>query len=267
MPETPARPDLRTGPRHASARAASDPAPAGLELGYQPIWNRPQQAISLHCAEPALPDGSGASRPQDDIDRQVLSRVLDDVAAGGCRGAGSICVPVHFASLATAAPRAEQLRACERIPAGLSDLLVWEIIGLPETVGETTLFSVVSAIRPYGRAIFLRQALETPQFDAAAAVGIHSVGTDLRDAAGSESELLRRLHRFAERAHALGLRCHAHGLATRSLSLTALGAGFDYLAGPAIAGRSARPRGPLPYDVESLLLHPFAAAAAPGARR
>ena len=260
-PLTPAEMDM---PRTSQAPAGDAAASARLVLRYQPIWNVQQRAIGIHCAEPVPAAGQhwADGRGCGEIDRQILCQVLAD--AGGRHDVGSICLPVQFAGLATASPRNALLGACEAIPAGLRDLLVWEITGLPETVGETQLFSVVSAIQPYGRAIFLQRELEQAEFDVLAAIGIHSVGTDLRRAAGSETLCAGRLERFAERAHTLGLRCHVHGLASRSLSLTAIGAGFDYLAGPAIAGTVDMPWAVIPYDVESLLLrNVISAGAAP----
>jgi len=230
--------------------------PAEPSLAYQPIWNVRQKAISIYLGEPApLHAGANATDPEDigRADRQVLSRVLADIATAAKRqDMGSVCVPIHGATLANAGPRAELVALCATIPAELRSQLIWEIVGLPAGIWENALFSVVSTIKPYGRAIFMRRALDQTEFDVPAAVGVHSVGVDLRDVVGSETDRAGRMKVFAENAHALGLRCHVHGLATSSMSLTAIGAGFDYVAGPAISAGTKAPWGVLPYDAECL---------------
>lgn len=260
MAKMPSPDDLRTRIRHLfgppRAELRRPGGPAALSLGYQPIWNVQQKAISIYFGEPIpAEDGASAVDPEHvgRTDCQVLSRVLADIATATERqDMGSVCVPIHGATLANAGPRGELVALCDTIPAELRAQLVWEIVGLPDGIWENALFSVVSTIKPYGRAIFMRRALDQMEFDVPAAVGVHSVGIDLRDVVGSETDCAGRLKAFAESAHALGLRCHVHGLATSSMSLTAIGAGFDYVAGPAIFAGTEVPWGVLPYDTESL---------------
>jgi hypothetical protein len=278
MPETPRHDDLRTRMRRPSSTGDAavvqhdlpQKLPLGLPLRYQPIWNVQQKAISIYLGEPAAAAdvgtdvGAGADPERlGRADRELLRHALVDIdAAARHRDVGSVCVPVHYATLANARPRGELLAICDAIPADLRVLLVWEIVGAPETIWENALFPLVSTIKPYARAIFMRQALDQTDFDVPAAVGIHSVGIDLRDVVDSETRCVGRLEQFAKRAHALGLRCHIHGLTTSSMSLTAIGAGFDYVAGPAISGSTEAPWGVLPYDAESLIRHNLAAAPA-----
>jgi hypothetical protein len=240
--------------------------PPGLPLRYQPIWNVQQKAISIYFGEPAAAAEVGAGANPERLgraDRELLRHVLVDIdAAARHRDVGSVCVPVHYATLANAGSRGELLALCDTIPADLRVLLVWEIVGLPEAIWENALFPLVSTIKPYARAIFMRHALDQTDFDVPAAVGVHSVGIDLRDVVDSETDCVGRLEQFAKRAHALGLRCHIHGLVTSSMSLTAIGAGFDYVAGPAISGSIEAPWGVLPYDAESLIQHNLAGAPA-----
>jgi hypothetical protein len=240
--------------------------PRESPLRYQPIWNVQQKAISIYFGESAAPTDLGADGDPERLgcaDRELLRHALVDIAAAARhRDVGSVCVPLHYATLANAGPRGALLALCDTIPADLRVLLVWEIVAPPETIWENTLFPLVSTIKPYGRAIFMRHALDQTDFDVPAAVGVHSVGIDLRDVVDSETRCVGQLQQFAKRAHALGLRCHIHGLTTSSMSLTAIGAGFDYVAGPAICGSTEAPWGVLPYDAESLVQHNLAGAPA-----
>ena len=127
-------------------------------------------------------------------------------------------------------------------------------------ISERMLFSMVSTLRPYGRAIFLRSRLAEADFGIPAAVGVHSIGIDIAAIAEPEAEIASRLEKFAENAHRSGLRCHVHGLSTSSLSLAAVSSGFDYLAGDAIAPCADAPWGVQPFDAESLFLRRLATA-------
>lgn len=253
---TPGRtePRPRSGP--PSHAAGDPPAPA---LRYRPIWNVQQKMMNLHLCEPAAPmaghDPAAAGR----ADRHLLAQVLRDMQggmepAGPERGAASVCLPVQHTTLTDPAARAAFLAACDSVPDGLRELLVWEIVGLPEDAGERSLFSMVSTLRPHGRAVFLRSRLDRAEFGIPAAVGVHSVGPDLAEAGAPESDAVRQLERFAECAHGAGLRCHAHGLATSSVTLAAFSCGFDYLAGTAICELRATPWQVRPFDAENLFL-------------
>ena len=136
-----------------------------------------------------------------------------------------------------------------------------KIVGKLSELSEVdVLFSMVSTLRPYGRAIFLRSRLAEADFGIPAAVGVHSIGIDIAAIAEPEAEIASRLEKFAENAHRSGLRCHVHGLSTSSLSLAAVSSGFDYLAGDAIAPCADAPWGVQPFDAESLFLRRLATA-------
>ncbi len=175
-------------------------------------------------------------------------------------GAGAVCLPAHPAILSDAAARSTFVAACETIAPALRSTLLWEICGAPGDISERMLFSMVSTLRPYGRAIFLRSRLAEADFDIPAAVGVHSIGIDIGTIAEPEAEIASRLEKFAENAHRSGLRCHVHGLPSSSLSLAAVSSGFDYLAGDAIAACAAAPWGVRPFDAESLFLRRLATA-------
>lgn len=245
-----------------SSETESSPAPGtpGPRISYRPIWNVQQKAMAIYLCEPR-PDPSAASEPATGRDTRLLDRALADIdrmsrhQGDGGPGVGSVSIPVHHATLTNAASRDQFAARCAAIAPALRALLVWEITGTPEDAGERDLFAMVSALKPYGRAIFLRRNLTGTDFDIPAAVGVHSIGADLGGATESETSIAARLDKFADAAHRAGLRSHVHGLTTSSLSLAAVSSGFHYLSGDAVCASTEAPWGVLPFDAERLFLH------------
>lgn len=247
-------------PRAAAAdgpEAAPPPAP-GSRISYRPIWNVQQKAVAIYLCEPGP---ATTAEPATRRDARLLDRALADIQrmsrhqGDSGPGVGSVSIPVHHATLTNAASRDEFAARCATIAPASRALLVWEITGTPDEAGERDLFAMVSTLKPYGRAIFLRRALDGTDFDIPAAVGVHSVGTDLGGATGSEASIAARLDKFADAAHRAGLRSHVHGLTTSSLSLAAVSSGFHYLSGDAVCASTEVPWGVLPFDAERLFLH------------
>lgn len=260
-PYRPARPAAPAGASTPGSRGpvAGVAAPAA-PLRYRPIWNVRQKAIGLYLCEA---DGGGfdAASTAESTGCGLLRRMLADIDRTTRReGAGAVCIPAHPAILSDAASRGAFVAACETIAPALRGTLLWEISCAPGDISERMLFSMVSTLKPYGRAIFLRSRLAETDFGIPAAVGVHSIGIDLGAIAEPEAEIAVRLEKFADNAHRSGLRCHVHGLPTSSLSLAAVSSGFDYLAGDAIAACADAPWGVQPFDAESLFLRRLATA-------
>jgi hypothetical protein len=231
-------------------------------LSYRPIWNVQQKAMAIYLCElsPAPAGPAEAAAPGHATLGRADNRLLHRAIAGiermpPRRNVGSLSIPVHHATLTNAACRNAFAAQCGAIAPALRALLVWEIVGTPPDAGERDLFSMVSTLKPYGRAIFLRSRLAKVDFDIPAAVGVHSIGIDLGETMESETRVAARLEKFAEKAHRAGLRSHVHGLTTSSMSLAAVSSGFHYLSGDAICASAEAPWGVLPFDAERLFLH------------
>lgn len=250
-----------------------DDAPADAWFRYWPLWSFQQKALGIYSCQMMIQHGADSvpaesALPHEpdlallgQLDRAVLRRaVLDLETAAQMQMASAVCVPVHFNALASASPRRAFISLCNSISPKIRPMLIWEIVDVPVGLWENSIFPIVSMLRPFGRAIFIRRAIDELDFEVLGAVGLHSVGLDLRCPAGSEAQLLPLLNRFAERAHRAGLRCHVHGLTTSSLCLLAISAGFDYVSGPGVCESTEIPWGILPFDAEKLFLTKFASS-------
>lgn len=256
-----------------AAERCPDDVPADAWFRYWPIWSFQQKALGIYFCQMMVKHGSDSMpaetallREPDltllgQLDRTVLRRAVVDLeAAAQMQMASAVCVPVHFSALASAATRREFMSFCNSISPKIRSMLVWEIVDVPAGLWENSIFSIVSMLKPFSRAIFIRRAIDESDFGVLGAVGLHSVGLDLRCLANTETQILPLLNRFADRAHRSGLRCHVHGLTTSSLCLLAISAGFDYVSGPEVCESTETPWGILPFDAERLFLRKFASS-------
>lgn len=241
-------------------------APGAPLLRFQPIWSVHQKAVGTYLCELVAPgdDGPFAAALAGDtepallarLDRLILRLSLAAIdAAASTEISGAICIPVHYRALADTGLRQEFAALCAAITPEARSLVVWEMVGVPDGTLENPLYSMASIVKPHGRSLFIRCDLDSSDFEISAAIGVHSIGVDLRDTGMSETGVLQLLSKFAEQAHGVGLRCHAHGLRTSSLGLAAIANGFDYVSGAAVSDHTEMPWGILPYDAESLFLH------------
>jgi hypothetical protein len=87
--------------------------------------------------------------------------------------------------------------------------------------------------------------------------GVHAVGVDLGALSASESQVFEMLEQFAAKASHHGLKCYAHGLASMSLITAAVCAGYDHLAGQAIAKPVDSLQGIRPISIQTMYLKRF----------
>jgi len=211
----------------------------GLKCGSRVLYG---DSLLPPDAEPAV---VGA------LDRLVLRKAVEDVhTLVEERRRNVVVVPVHHATLTGGTVRREYLAVCNAIAADLRPFIVFEIVDPIVGFIASHIPPAVSLLRPYGRAVLLRLDLDHPRFEDFLNVGIYSIGVEVADSALPEGELIRKLELFRARADRFGLRCHVHGVKSISLTTASVCAGFEYVAGDAVAGTIDRPGGVHPYDLE-----------------
>ena len=247
--------------------------PTDAWFRYWPAWSYQQKALGVYFCQMMIRYGAEdvpaetAFPEEPDLallgqhDRTVLRRAVADLeTAAQRRMTNIVCVPVHFSALASTATRRNFISLCNSIGPEIRAMLVWEIVNVPAGLWENSIFSIVSTLKPFSRAIFIRRGPDDSDFHVLKAAGLHSVGLDLQCLGRTETQVVPLLNRFAERARRAGLRCHVHGVTTSSLCLLAISAGFDYVSGPGVSEATEMPWGILPFDAERLFLPKFANA-------
>jgi hypothetical protein len=229
--------DTSLGPAALAPGAAAADCEAASH-GYSPVWDT-QQMTLLHFRAHA----SRLWAEFDDRTREVeayksdiaLVRAvavdLQGLAAEGRRL--PVTVAIEHTSLAVNSQRANLIQALAAIPGAARKILTLEI-GVP-TDGFWTYGckSLLEMCRPLGVGLAARVRLDEPQAMPPAS-GLKSVATDLDGPPRREAASLKLLTAFGGLARAQGHECAAYGLKSRALVLGAIGAGFRYVAGPAV---------------------------------
>ncbi|THD59123.1 hypothetical protein [Phenylobacterium sp.] len=218
--------------------AADGPGAEGATHGYSPVWDTRQMTL-LHFRAHA----SRAWAEFDDRTRE-LQAYKSDIAlvravAVDLRGLAAegrrlpVTVAIEHSSLSVNSQRASVIQALAVIPGAARKILTLEISAPSDGFWTYGCKSFLEMIRPLGVGLAARVRLDEAQAMPPAG-GLKCVATDLEGPPLREAASLRLLTAFGGLARAQGHECAAYGLKSRALVLGAIGAGFRYVAGPAV---------------------------------
>lgn len=257
-----------------ASKSAHAPSPkketalANLRYAYRPMWDNARNVVSAYrCTArvPSLDDGTalvdaGVVVGNDaayihQLDEAVRGQVLQDLDAllrDNCTLLLSL--PVHFETLGGVARRRQYAEVLsKRLDDRGRKLLLIEIQGVPQGVPQTRLVELLAPLRPHCRAIMLQLRLDTVDFGNVKGCGALAVGCDITGHPGPEFMLMQQMNRFARAAEdKTGLPSYVHGASSLSLVTAALGAGFAYIDGDAVAKLIDHPRGLVDFRLADL---------------
>jgi hypothetical protein len=261
-PASPAPPPAGRAPR--SPRL--DPL-ANLRFLYRPIWDRPRNVVSGYlCAAQVLStDGStvlgdaealieGDADERARLDERIRERALRDLATVFQEGRKLlVTLPVHFETLCAVGRRRDYLAAVDReLVDGAAKYLMIEIAGVPAGVPQARLVELTAALRGQCRGVLLSLPVDTPDLTSVKGSGATAVGCDVSGAAASEAVLMQQMNRFSRAADKAGFPSYVHGARSLSRVVTALGAGFNYIDGSAVASPIDHPRGIVDFHLDDI---------------
>jgi hypothetical protein len=239
---------------------------ANLRLTYRPLWDRARNVVSTYVCTGRLPSSDGAWRngaaatqgnpaARGQFDEVVVMRALghlDDLVRE--KRVALIAIPLHFETLGGSARRRRIIQLLgERVGAVERKLLLIEIDGVPVGALQSRLVDIIAPLRSNCRAVMLRLPLDTIDFTVFKASGAKALGVDIAGHTGSEAVLMQHMNRFARSARERGgLPAYVLGADSSSLAVAALGAGFDYIGGDAIAKRVEDPRGLVEFSAANI---------------
>jgi hypothetical protein len=242
------------------APAAAEPAPidpiAGLRFLYRPMWDTARGALSAYLCVGSLPSPrdqgvfDDAERALGDdpekialLDFAMLAQAAADLQRILSSGFKVLVIlNVHFDSVAAAARRrryAELL--AQSVPAAAANLLVIEIADVPDGVPQSRVHELVTPLRPHCRGVSARVRLGTIDFSGLSGKYVNAVGCSLAGCNAAEVTIIQHMGRFTRSAENCGLPCFIHGINSLSLTGAAVGAGFRYVDGSAVAPPVDRP--------------------------
>jgi hypothetical protein len=136
----------------------------------------------------------------------------------------------------------------------MKQYLVIEVIDVPSGVLKSRLMEVIAPLRLHCRAVSLQVAIGTIDFTHIRGTGISAVGANIADLAKSEFIVMQQLSRFQRAAEKAEVVTFLHGAQTRSLVAAAVGAGFHYVDGDAVAATLTRPERIVPFQLADLYM-------------
>ncbi|KZC98311.1 hypothetical protein [Oceanibaculum pacificum] len=241
--------------------------PRQIDYRFIPAWHATKQVVSAYWFELVIQqDGLNATEaeiipPGSDptlvalIDRVVLMSALTALRKAYLQNLRNvICIPVHHTTLNATTRLQAYLGICRSIPPEMRRYIVWELIGAPAGAWQSQLFQVIAALRPFGRAVLLRDTLEDINMGALKGLGVFGIGVDLACYQQKEAVLIRKLDKFIEKANEAGLRTFIRHCPTLSLASYAVSAGVDYIDGPMIASPVMAPLGIRRFAVRDLYM-------------
>jgi hypothetical protein len=252
---TPVAPVVPVAPATASTAPAEPPRSdsAGLlgdvRFGYRPIWDSKRNAIAAYLCVAQVPisdvvpmQGDAELALSDDtaemarLDTALQRRVITDLAALTAAGRRlMVTLPVHFDSLGQAAWRRKYLADMAQLDADTRRLAMVEIVGVPPGVLQSRLFDLLTPFRSLCRGVVLRLSPDMKESAQIRGCGAVALACDLTGRAASEKVLDQQMNRLAQIAERTSLPSYLHGAQTRSLVMAAVGAGFNYIDGSALA--------------------------------
>lgn len=147
---------------------------------------------------------------------------------------------VHAATLADKDTAGEYLTLIESIPQAACRQLLFEIVDIADFAHHAAAFQMVKYLLPSARAVTASVTLQDRNFAFWKQCGFMAVGADISRERCREEEVIACLDQFAAQAKRHRLVSYLRELDTYSLTLSAAGAGFDFLEG-AVVGSSDHP--------------------------
>jgi len=239
---------------------------ARVDFVFRPMWDPTRNVIATYLCVPRvkLSDAAGAVGEASlavagdpdataRLDSATVARVKADLAAMAADSRRFIiAMPVHFETLSSAAQRRRCAAAIGAIPEPMKQYLVVEVIDVPAGVLKPRLMEVIAPLRLHCRAVSLQVAIGTIDFTQVRGIGISAVGADIAHLVKSEVILMQQMARFQRAAEKAEAVTFLHGAKTRSLVTAAVGAGFHYVDGDAVAATLARPERIVPFELADL---------------
>lgn len=221
---------------------------AGIDFVFRPIWDPRLSVIATYYCAPRVQLSDCGSAGDAELavagdpeaiarlDAATVERVKQEFAAMAAAGRRLvIAAPLHFETLSSLAQRRRVAATIGQIAEGMKSRLMIEIVGVPIGIQHSRIIDIVSPLRPHCRGVALQMPMEAIDFSQLAGTGIAAVGADLSNTAKAEFIQMQQLSRFQRAAEKVRVATFVHGVHTVSMVAAALGAGFHFIDGDAVA--------------------------------
>jgi hypothetical protein len=227
--------------------SASDASPLNLELEFQPVWDTHHEAIMLYICRPrklTLRSTPSAVLTLNDLTANYRAKM--EVA---CLNQGVAALAKHlerderflmvfqigYATLNSHTARVEFTSACRALPSDFRPYLAFQLIDVPRGVPNSRLSDLVTAIRPYAKALMLEVPDFCDTYDDYTGIGLQTIGMNLARSKLDRKEQAEGLSNLAGFANRLSLSTFLAGVSDGATLLRARQAKIRFMTGPAVA--------------------------------
>lgn len=249
-------------PSRAAARAVGRSNQLDYEIFWRPVWDPIRNVVPIYQAELSESHVPGLLAPlsfdENEIEcRDIALRESATAAVNALARDGQVLLlvlTVEFETLAKLARRYRYIKAlAESVTAEARKFLIISLTGVPQGVPGSRLGEITSALRPYCNRVSVQLPLETSDFSNLRHTHIFAVGTDITNCPQSETVLFMQLEQFARGAERAGAMIRfIRGVRSVTVATAALGGGFTYLSGNAIAPSAKQIAGARSLTLEDL---------------
>lgn len=208
------------------------PQAQGAPKRFEPIWDATRQAVaSFHCVPHS---GAGANEPvvahlhhtQALLENAVSA--LESHIAQGLRCILFVTIPYDVLSAPPA--RMELLATCREMPCSVRPFLVFDIATLATGIPKHRLIEIVSAIRPFARAVVARVDPRNAALLDYGGAGLAALGLNLT---GTQSDAVNAA-RLVTATKRLGMAAYLGNVTSATLLEQSVRGGVQWFWGPAI---------------------------------
>jgi hypothetical protein len=216
---------------------------------FRPLWPSKRQALPIFCClldsvsgKTALARVSSASSSDElldtmsELDCAILGRAVEGFHSFRQNdGACSIIVPVTFHTVNDRQRRGRFVALWDNIPEAYRQSICLEFHSIHPGVPNVRLIEVIQYLRPLCGGIILQTPADEQRIRQMSGTGLFGIALDAAWLSQFGVQPTLYLSRFVKLATVNKLRTIAHGLNTTGMFEAARKAGFDYLAGDAVA--------------------------------
>lgn len=215
--------------------------PKGFGARSVPLWFAKNRIVGSEVLEPMRKDEAWSrcfsiSRHESDpLNLPMLGVAIEKIQRKlAIERPSVVAVPVNWSFLDRTRLRTHYLEICSHLPDAVRRLLVLQLIGVPEDLFAARIDERIRQLIPFCRSVLCQVRLGRDDLLQLKGLPLHGVGIDVGEGLPAESDLMADMDKFMSAAVRLGRKTFIHGVTKKSLVVAAIGAGFDYIAGPAI---------------------------------
>lgn len=267
-PEPNFAPVHQTKPRTQARHRAN--VLAGVDFLFHPMWDPVRSVIATYSCAPRvrLSDLDGATgdaqlavagdpEAMAKLDHAVLACIKAELTTMERENRRFILVmPINFETLASASQRRRLAQELATLPEKMRQYLVVELVAVPAGVLKSRLTELTAPLKPNCRAVGLQLAMDTIDMSQLRGSGVIGVGCNVENVMKPEFIQMQQLGRFQKTAEKAGVITFLHGVSTRSLVAAAIGAGFHFIGGEAVADAAPHPKGVVKLELADLYRRP-----------